>query len=62
MTNDLKKFLDSLTPEDYKGKETAPKIKAKAKRFLNSGKYESFEQYKGFDIHNSLCCLIYDNI
>jgi len=62
MTTELKNFLDSLKEEDFRGSKTKRSIQSKAKTFLNSGSYEYAETYKGFDIHNSLLCLLYSEI
>lgn len=62
MELELKNFLDTLTPADFKGSETAPKIKRKAKKYLNTTMYGEYEVYNSIDIHLCLLCLIYDNI
>ena len=55
-------FLKSLKETDFQGTKTQAALKRKAKGFLNSGVYEPYEKFNGFDIHNSLLALIYDNV
>ena len=62
MTLELQRFLDSLTEDDFMGSKTKKSIRNKAISFLGSSHYSVYESYKGFDIHNSLLCLIYDQI
>lgn len=71
MKADLKKFLLSLKESDFNGSQTAPEIKAKAEKFLNTEAYKYNESYKKkdidgeigtYDVHGSLLCLIYDEV
>lgn len=66
MKTQLKKFLAGLKESDFLGSQTNSAIKEKAEKFLNSGAYKYNESYKRgeetYDIHNSLLCLIYDEI
>jgi len=71
MTQELKDFLESIPESDYMGKRTKKSLQRKAKMYLNSEHYEYNDHYYkcpegesvlGWDVHNSLLCLIYDQI
>lgn len=62
MTPELDKFLNSIKEGDFKGSKTKKSLKDKAESFLNSGYYVEYESYNGYDVHNLLLCLIYDEV